>query len=154
MKYRDIISSLFWIVLGAGVCYGAYDLELGAFSNPGPGFIFFWAGLAIVALSLALFIRAIKDEAVPGELKRVFWMEIRWSKIVTVMGALLSYAIIFTKLGFILSTILLLIFLFKAVEPQGWTKVILGSLITTFIVYVVFHLWLRVSFPRGLFGFG
>lgn len=154
MRSRDIISSLFWLAIGIGVCHGAYQLELGTLRDPGSGFMFFWAGIIMIGLSLSILIRAIREKAVPGELKKVLWTEIRWKKIVIVLAALFLYAFVFATLGFILSTILLLTFLFKALEPQSWPKAILGAIISTLSAYGLFHLWLGSQLPRGLLGIG
>jgi len=154
VKSRDIISSLFWLALGIGICYEAYQLELGTLRDPGSGFIFFWVGIIMIGLSLGVFIRAIKENAIPGELKKAFWTEIWWRKILSVLAALFLYATVFTFLGFILSTFLLLTFLFKAVEPQSWMKAILGAIISTLTAYALFHLWLGSQLPRGLLGIG
>lgn len=154
MKGRNLISSIFWMALGAGICYGGYDLEVGTLNDPGSGFLFFWMGIIMIGLSIGIFIRAIKETAVPGEFKKVFWTEIRLVKIISVLAALALYAYVFTFLGFILSTVLLLIFLFKVVEPQTWTMAILGAVISTLTAYAVFHLWLGSQLPLGLLGGG
>ena len=151
MKSRDIISSLFWMAMGIGVCYGGVDLELGSLHNPGSGFMFFWVGVIMIGLSLSILIRAAKETAVAGELK-VLWTEIRWKKIVSVLVALFLYAYAFSFLGFILTTILLLIFLFKVVEPQRWSWAILGAIITTLAAYGIFRVWLGSQLPRGFLG--
>jgi putative tricarboxylic transport membrane protein len=152
VKGRDIISSIFWMIIGIGVCYGGYDLELGTLHDPGSGFIFFWVGVIMIGLSVSILIRAIKEAAIPGELKKVLWTEIRWWKIVSILLSLVLYAIVFTPLGFVLSTFLLLIFLFKAVEPQSWLKAVLGAVFSTLTVYVVFQLWLGSQLPKGFLG--
>jgi len=151
VKSRDIISSLFWMAMGIGVCYGGVDLELGTVHDPGSGFMFFWVGMIMIGLSLSILIRAMKKTAVAGELK-VLWAEIRWKKIVSVLVVLFLYAYAFTFLGFILTTILLLIFLFKSVEPQRWSWAILGAIISTLAAYGVFRLWLGSQLPRGFLG--
>lgn len=151
MKSRDIISSLFWMAMGIGVCYGGVDLELGSLHNPGSGFMFFWVGVIMIGLSLSILIRATKETAVAGELK-VLWTEIRWKKIVSVLVALFLYAYTFSFLGFILTTILLLIFLFKVVEPQRWSWAILGAIISTLAAYGIFRLWLGSQLPKGFLG--
>jgi putative tricarboxylic transport membrane protein len=153
VKKRDIISSLFWMAMGIGVCYGGYSLDLGTLHDPGSGFMFFWVGIIMIGLSLGIFIRAMKVTAVAGELKALL-TGIRWKKVVSILVALLLYAYIFVPLGFILSTILLLIFLFKAVEPQRWSWAILGAIISTLAAYGVFHLWLRSPLPKGFLGIG
>jgi uncharacterized BrkB/YihY/UPF0761 family membrane protein len=105
----------------------------------------------MIGLSLSILIRAMKKTAVAGELK-VLWTEIRWKKIVSVLVVLFLYAYAFTSLGFILTTILLLIFLFKSVEPQRWSWAILGAIISTLAAYGVFRLWLGSQLPKGLLG--
>ena len=52
--------------------------------------------------------------------------------------------------GFLPLTVVLLILLFKTVEPQSWTTAILGAIVTTLVVYVVFGIGLGTQFPPGL----
>ncbi len=153
MKSKDIISSLFWMIVGAGVSYGGYDLELGTLHDPGSGFIFFWVGLIMVGLSLSIFIRALKEKGKAGEM-RLIWSEVQWKKIVSVLVALFLYGYFFQTLGFILSAALLLVFLFKAVEPQRWSVAILGAVVSSLVAYVVFQVWLGSQLPKGLLDIG
>jgi putative tricarboxylic transport membrane protein len=153
VKKRDIISSLFWMAMGIGVCYGGYALDMGTLHDPGSGFMFFWVGIIMIGLSVGILIPAMKETAVAGELK-ILWTGIQWKKVVIILVALFLYAFVFVPLGFILSTVLLLIFLFKAVEPQRWSWAILGAIISTLSAYGIFHLWLRSPLPRGFLGIG
>lgn len=153
MKSKDIISSLFWMIVGAGVSYGGYDLDLGTLHDPGSGFIFFWVGLIMVGLSLSIFIRALKEKGKAGEM-RLIWSEVQWKKIVSVLVALFLYGYFFQTLGFILSAALLLVFLFKAVEPQRWSVAILGAVVSSLVAYVVFQVWLGSQLPKGLLDIG
>lgn len=153
MSRGDIFSSLFWMVVGVGVCYGGYDLELGTLRDPGSGFIFFWVGVIMVGLSLSIFIRAMREKGKAGEMKLV-WAEVQWKKIVLVIIALFLYAYAFNTLGFIFCTTLLLIFLFKAVEPQRWSAAVLGAILSTLTAYLVFQLWLGSQLPKGLLNIG
>ena len=151
MKKKDILSSLFWLAAGFGVCYGGYDLELGTLRDPGSGFMFFWVGVIMVGLSLAVLVKAVRmkpDQKGVGLLRG----EVRWAKILSVLAALVLYAYVFPHLGFILSTVLLLLFLFKAVEPQKWSWAVLGAVISTLTAYGVFQLWLGTQLPRGFLG--
>ena len=141
------------MAIGIGVCYGGYNLDLGTLNDPGSGFMFFWVGIIMIGLSLIILIKTIKKTAVAGELK-ILWTGIRLKKVVSILIALLLYAFFFVPLGFILSTILLLIFLFKAVEPQRWSWAILGAIISTLAIYGLFHLWLKSPLPKGFLGIG
>jgi putative tricarboxylic transport membrane protein len=153
VKSKDIISSLFWMIVGAGICYGGVDLELGTLHDPGSGFIFFWVGLIMLGLSLSIFIRALKEKGKAGEM-RLIWSEVQWKKIVSVLVALFLYGYFFQTLGFILSAALLLVFLFKAVEPQRWSVAILGAVVSSLVAYVVFQVWLGSQLPKGLLDIG
>jgi putative tricarboxylic transport membrane protein len=153
MKNRDFFSSLFWLIIGAGVCYAGYDLELGTLHDPGSGFIFFWVGIIMVGLSLVVMVPALREKNKAGEMK-VIWSKLQWKKIVSVLVALFLYGYFFQTLGFILSTVLLLIFLFKAVEPQRWSVAILGAILSSLVAYMVFQVWLGSQLPRGLLGIG
>ena len=151
MRSRDIISSLFWAAVGIGICCGGYDLGLGNLQDPGGGFMFFWVGVIMIGLSGSILIRAVREKAIAGEMKAV-WAGISWKKIVSVLAVLFIYAYFLTPLGFIPATIFLLIFLFKAVEPQRWSWAILGAVVSTLAAYGVFRLWLQCQLPPGLLG--
>jgi len=151
VKKKDIFSSLFWMAVGLGVCWGGYDLDLGTLHDPGSGFMFFWVGLIMIGLSLSVLLGALRMKPDPQGLRHL-WEEIRWRKILSVLLALFLYGYVFTRVGFILSTIPLLIFLFKAVEPQKWSWAVLGAVLSTLTAYGVFQLWLGSQLPRGFLG--
>jgi len=151
VKKKDTLSAIFWMALGLGVCWGGYDLELGTLRDPGSGFMFFWVGVIMIGLSLSVLLGALRMKPDPKGI-RYLWEEIRWKKILSVLAALVLYAYAFTFLGFILCTVPLLVFLFKAVEPQKWTWAILGAVLSTLAAYGVFQLWLGSQLPRGFLG--
>ena len=151
MRTRDIISSLFWAAIGIGISYGGYDLGLGDLHNPGGGFMFFWVGVIMTGLSFGILVQALRQKAIPGEMKSIS-EGISFKKISSVLAVLFIYAFLLTPLGFIPATILLLIFLFRAVEPIGWAKTILGAVVITLVTYGVFQLWLQCQLPSGLLG--
>lgn len=151
MRTADISSSLFWMVIGLGICLGGYDLGLGNLNNPGGGFMFFWVGVIMACLSGVVLIQAARRTSVPGEMK-AYWAGIAYKKVIAVLVALFIYAYVLNPMGFILATTLLMIFLFKAVEPQRWSIAILGALASTLAAYGLFRLWLQCQLPLGLLG--
>lgn len=153
MKKKDVISSLFWLILGAGISYGGIDLELGKLHDPGSGFMFFWVGLIMMGLSLGIFLQALRQKNAVGELG-LLWSGVKWPKVIYVLVALSLYAFVFNSLGFILSTVFLLVFLFKAIDPQRWSVAILGAILSVLIAYVVFQRWLGSQLPKGFWEIG
>lgn len=151
MRTADIFSSLFWMAISLGICLGGYDLGLGGLTDPGGGFMFFWVGVIMAGLSGVILIQATKQKAVRGDMKAI-WAGISFKKIIAVIVALFIYAYLLTPLGFILATTLLMIFLFKAVEPQRWSMAVLWAVVSTLTAYGVFQLWLQCQLPSGLLG--
>ena len=153
MSHKDTYSSLFWIAIGAGSFYEGYRLGVGDLHNPGPGFIFFWMGLIMIGLSLSILVRDALRKFPAGEMTSV-WSGIHWKKVISVLISLLLYSYFFTTLGFLLSATILLVFLFKAVEPQRWRVAILGAVSSALIAYLVFYVWLGSQLPKGFLEIG
>jgi putative tricarboxylic transport membrane protein len=149
MKQRDRLTSLFWAGVGLYIAYEGYQLKLGTLGSPNCGFFIFWTGLVLTGLSLVLFSRTLlwlkeaKD-------RQALWEGSRWSKGAKMMAALLLYTLLFKRLGFIVSTFLLLLFLFKGLEPQKWRVALVLAAATTAVCYVVFGVFLELQFPPGI----
>ncbi|MGB9698977.1 MAG: tripartite tricarboxylate transporter TctB family protein [Thermodesulfobacteriota bacterium] len=153
MGNRDALSGLFWMAIGLGVCWGGVDLELGTLHDPGSGFIFFWVGIIMIGLAAAILIRGIREKSPAAELRTIF-AHVQWKKVLFVLGALIAYALTFYHLGFVLTTIFFLIFLFKAIEPQRWSIAIGGAILSALTAYAVFHWWLGTQLPQGILPLG
>jgi hypothetical protein len=69
------------------------------------------------------------------------------------LTALLIYAKLMPVAGYLLSTFLLMSFLFWIVRGKKWWWVLISSSLTTLITYYVFSVWLKGQFPEGLFSF-
>jgi putative tricarboxylic transport membrane protein len=140
------------MAFGVMMIYSSYKLKLGSLAHPGSGFLPFVSGLILCILSIIVLLKGGVDDR-GGKAKRIgqLWEGMSWSKTVIVTAALLLYALVFTHLGFLLSTILLLIFLLRAIEPVRWFAAIGGAIIAVFASFAVFGLWLQVQLPRGIF---
>lgn len=150
MGKPDQISSIFWLSFGLAVIYGSNRLGLGTLTHPGPGFLPFWSGVILCGLSALVFFQdTLPHRGRGGETLGHVWAGLNWPKPIYLMIALLAYTLIFTHLGFLLSTTVLLLFLFKAVEPETWLRTIVGAILASVITYIVFGVWLQVQLPRG-----
>ncbi len=146
----DQASSLFWLGFAAAVVYGSYRLGLGILTHPGPGFLTFWCGLILAGLSMMVFLQGklSQNTAGGGSLGKL-WAGLMWPKSLYVTLALLIYTLTFVRIGFLLSTTILLMFLFKAIEPETWLRAVLGAVLASVISYAFFGVWLEVQLPRG-----
>lgn len=151
MKTYDRISSGFWFLVSAVVLTESVRLGLGTLHNPGRGFLTFGASGLLGILSIALFLRASiqKEERREGSP----FGHILWRRILFVVAALGLYSVFMPTLGYLISTFLLMTFLFRILERHWTGWVLFSSLASTLITYLVFSKWLNCQFPEGLFGF-
>lgn len=140
---------LFWIAVGLLACYGATRLGVGSITDPGAGFIFFWSGLVLIILSLLVFADAVRSSE--DTVRQI--PEINWPKITLVLFSLLLYAFFLERLGFVLTTFVLMSFLLGCIQGAGWFRSfgIAGAAALT--TYAMFELWLKIRLPKGIVGF-
>ena len=142
-------GALFWVAAGLLACYGATRLGLGSGTEPGVGFIFFWSGLILVILSLIVLADSIRSsEDTVREMG-----EMNWAKIALVLLSLLLYAFFLERLGFVLTTFVLMSFLLGCIEGTNWIRSLGVAGAAALASYAIFELWLKIRLPKGLFGF-
>jgi len=152
MIKADRISGSFWLIFALIVIIESYRLGLGTLHRPGPGFVFFWAGIFLGILSLVTVFRAWGSRK--GEEPEMLTLgKQNTMKIVLVLISVFLYAIFMEKLGFILVTLLLLIFLLLFIEKKSWLYSTLVSIAMTASAYLIFEVWLKSQLPKGFLGF-
>ncbi len=151
MKRYDEISSLVWMSLAIFICVESYRLPIGSWRDPGAGLFPLLSGIFLGFLSGLTFIRAFLHKK--KEFRETWYSKDKWKSLILVLMVLFGYALFLEILGFLLSTFLLLVFLFRGIEPQRWIVSIGGSAVASFLSYAVFELWLKTQLPKGIFGF-
>jgi hypothetical protein len=147
MKRTYLITHGVWLVLALAVAAEAGRLGFGSFSRPGPGFLPFLAGitlavLALLALIQTAFAKPSGDAGAgfkPGDLIRIG----------TVTGVLFLYVLLWEVIGFLAATFVLLLFLFRCVEPLRWRTVFTASALTLAFTYILFSVLLGARLPTG-----
>jgi putative tricarboxylic transport membrane protein len=152
MFNNDQISSAAWFFIGLLILIFSIPYGIGEVHAPETGFMPFYTGVTMCLLSAIIFIEATRarrgglrwENPLQGTL---------WEKPIIALTALVAYALLMDKLGFILATALLIGFLLRGIHPQKWIVVIAGALLTSLITYLVFQVWLKTQLPAGIFGF-
>lgn len=153
MRKYNLISGVIWLILAILICFESIKLGVGKLQFPGAGFFPLLTAILMGLLSLSLLIEAIVGKKQKKESTEAVWSaETRWGKIILTLLALVIYSIVLEKIGYLLSTFVLMLFLFKAIEPQRWSISVLGSLITVLLSYIIFNVWLKSQFPVGIMG--
>ena len=136
-----------FIVLGGAVMAQSARLSLGNLHNPGPGFVPFFLGMAMVLLSVLSYLEispiAAGEKMNDGREKK---------PILLIFGGLILYLALMDLLGFYVSTFLLLMYLMRTCgEKQYWRSLWISG-VTVVVVYLVFFKLFIIPFPEGLLG--
>jgi putative tricarboxylic transport membrane protein len=155
VEHRDLWSSLFWAGIGVIFCVGGLQYGFGSAGVPGPGFLPFLVGAVLFGLSLLLLFLSIlrrgADLSIRGVTTDASAKE-KAKRILLVLGALLFYVIAFERLGFLITSVVFMIFLIR-LNLREWRFVLLAAFSFTAFVYILFKLLLRVPLSQGIFGF-
>jgi len=150
MGKLDRYSSLFWLIVAVVICVHAAQLGLGTLSEPGSGFVFLFSGFLIGIFSVVIFVLSLKRKG--GESISPF-RNVHWGKLGLALAYILLYGLLLERLGFLLTTFLLLGLLLGTIESKRWYVMFLVALTGALGTYGIFELWLHTRLPRGPFGF-
>ncbi len=147
------LGSLFWLAMGLISIYGSLLLGLGNMREPGSGFLSFLAGCFICIMAVVVlgqsFIQGQEGRAKLASL----WEGVNWRRPMIITVLVLGFVLFLEKLGFILSSFLLLFILLKSVEKFSWSKAILIPVLTMGCTYLIFDFFLKATLPKGFLGF-
>jgi hypothetical protein len=145
---HDFVSGLFWLGISVFVITKALELEVGAFSNPKPGFMLFWSSLIFGILSMALVAKSVMGKSGATKLTDS-WKDLSWWNPVITIVLLCLYASFLKSIGFLLAMSALMAVLYALGRVKMHVS-IAGAIVTVFFAYVIFYFGLQVSFPRGI----
>jgi putative tricarboxylic transport membrane protein len=150
MRTHDLTSSIVLFVVGLLILLYAPHYDLGRLSAPGPGFMPFLTGLAILVFSVITFLNGLLDKSTEAQ---KIWANMEWRKLIFTVVMLMAYALFLDKIGFIICTFFLILILVRYAGSRSWLVSILGGGLSSILCYLLFETWLRTQLPRGIFGF-
>ncbi|MEW6665325.1 MAG: tripartite tricarboxylate transporter TctB family protein [Thermodesulfobacteriota bacterium] len=148
MNQRANIALLFWIALGIFISIHSYRLGLGTWSSPGPGLMPFLVGALLSAFSLFSLVRRLRQKsgaAMAGEKRR----RPELGRICLVLGSIIGYAFLLERLGYLVTSFLMLALLFRGMGTTRYGVAATLSAATVLVTYLVFS-YLGVAFPPGI----
>jgi hypothetical protein len=152
MERKDLISGLFWLVLGILFTIWSSSYQIGNFGEPGPGLLPLILGILLIFFSLILVSRGFKAYRSPKTGGTVPLPD-SWKRIAYTLAVLLAATALFEKAGYLLTIFFFMVFLMLWTEWRNMKKVLLTAVLTTAAVYLVFIVLLKQPFPVGLLRF-
>jgi putative tricarboxylic transport membrane protein len=149
----DRASSLFWLAVGLMAVYGSIKLGLGSLQQPGSGFLPFLAGSFICLMALIVFFQPFFNEKSVQPKIWDLWKGTIWNRPLILCLLILAYILALEKIGFLLTTFIILGIMFKGAENLSLWKTTLLSALASATAFLLFDTLLKASLPKGIFGF-
>jgi putative tricarboxylic transport membrane protein len=144
---RDVIASVFLIVIGIAVLLWSIRLQVGTLLRPMPGFFPFWVGFGIIALSLVLLVQGWRGR---GKAPKAYG---NWQRPLIMVAGLAVYSVVLDPLGYILSTLFIAAITLRILGVLSWKMIGVSSLVLSVSVYFIFTRLLGVELPAGILSF-
>ena len=142
-----------WVVIAILVAILSLRLGVGTFSGPGPGLFPFVFAIFLGTTSTIYWITShfkqtrASNAQIPPE-------TIYWKRPSVVVLFLIIYSLCLTRIGYLISTFILLFILFNIGlgTKRKWKMAIIGAVATAVTSYLIFNKLLQIPLPKGILG--
>ena len=150
MKQSNIAISLILIGLAGFILLQSRNLAFGTLRAPQTAFF----PTTLATLLLIFSVMLLAQTLLGGEIRRGPGNIVAegWVRIGATLATMVGFALALERLGFLLTTFLLMVLLLRAIESQRWPKVVAIALITTLSSYAIFGWLLGIPLPGGVLG--
>jgi putative tricarboxylic transport membrane protein len=153
MRWLKPIVSFFLVCFSLLVLTVSQQLGIGNVQSPGPGFMGFLASVLLLALSFIILVReSIKAVKENREGTSNNWGGL--AKSLILIAALCCYTLILELLGYLIATFFLMFVMLYVFNPKKFYWQLVVSFVITTSSYLVFHTFLQVVLPAGIFRIG
>ena len=101
--------------------FGSFRLGLGTLQAPGSGFLGFLAGTFVTLMALIVLVQSFLNQD-KQEKMTALWQDVKWRRPLVVALLILVYVLGLETLGFVLTSLMFLLVIFKWVEKFKWPK--------------------------------
>lgn len=150
MKKLQLVSGIIIMAFASLVCFDSSKLSFGTPGRPGPGFFPLGLGSLLFLISLTFVFKTAFQWSGISDSARALWTGLRWKQVPYTLAALLGYALLLNRLGYLICTWILMTYLFWGKGAKRKGIAVLGAMIVSVISYMVFRGLLKVRLPLGL----
>ena len=155
VKFRlnnsELWGGLIGLALGGFVIWSGLKLKLGTINDPGAGFVLFYTGILMCLFAASIMTAALTEG---GSTFGSRWENTRWTKPLLVIVCLIAFSFALDPLGFLLSSIPLMLLLLRLVDPVRWPLAIPIALLVPLGMWWVLKRLLLIQLPSGIFEIG
>ena len=147
---KEVLSSLVLVLFGA--VFLLYDIKypLDEPANPGPGVFPLLVGAVLVILACWQLVRSCRSAAEVRPATETLPKETGGTRVLLMVAVFVVYLLMVKWVGFFTSNFLFVIVSSRLLGSKDWKSPVLLSLGIDLFCYLLFEVWLKVSFPRGI----
>lgn len=151
LNNSELWGGLIGLALGGFVIWSGLKLKLGTVNDPGAGFVLFYTGILMCLFAASIILSALTEG---GPTLGSRWENARWSRPLLVIVCLVAFSFALNPLGFLLSSIPLMLLLLRVVDPVRWTLAIPIAVLVPSGMWWVLKRLLLIQLPSGMFEIG
>ncbi|MDB5510632.1 MAG: hypothetical protein JWR08_115 [Enterovirga sp.] len=151
MRRWHLGLNTFWLLLGLGVVALSLRMPVLGPSGPGGGFLPLILGGLLTASSLTLLLQPVRTVSPDADTEWPDRGGLR--RIGAVVAALVAFPILMPSLGFLLTSLAVMLCLLPAIARRHWLANVALSVAASGGIYLVFARLLGLNLPRGPWGF-
>jgi putative tricarboxylic transport membrane protein len=140
----DRVLGCLAVLLAIPVAVASWRFDIGSVRLPGPGFWPFLIAVSMLGLGAALVLRPAPAPAGAAEAPS------RWRNFWIGMGTLVFYVLALEPVGYLLTTLLVLLVQFRFVEERPWRGSLVTAVVAAAVSLVLFRTLLKVPLPLGI----
>ncbi len=159
---KEIASSLVLILFSLIFLIYTTRYPLDTWESPGPAVFPLILGVVLLILAAGQLIRALLAPGTPNQrgatgatraasVRNYFRENAGEAKVVALTVLLVLYILMMQWIGFFVSTFLLVILASRLMEAKDWGRPIALAAGVGIFCYLLFVMWLKLSFPQGIF---
>ncbi|MEH2474608.1 putative tricarboxylic transport membrane protein [Nitrobacteraceae bacterium AZCC 2161] len=151
LNNSELWGGVLGLALGIFVIWSGLKLKLGTINDPGSGYVLFYTGILMCLFAASIIVAAVTEG---GPTFGSRWIGTRWTKPVVIIACLIAYSVALDQLGFLISTIPLLLLLLRVIDPVRWTLALPLAVLAPLGVWWVLKHALLIQLPSGIFEIG
>jgi len=148
----EIIGGIVIFLFGAVTTLLSLGMPIGTFRKSGTGLFPLCLGILLIVLSGLFLLQLFLKDHAAGKRELIVRTPGSLKQLILFFGTMVLVTLFFNRLGYPLSSFLLMLALLKTLGMKRWSLNILLSLGTAAVCYFLFVQWLNIPMPKGLVG--
>ena len=139
---RDFWSAAMFVIFGLLFIVWSMDYQFGTAQRMGPGYVPTVLGALLIGLGVLVGLPTVKAGSVATQVEKI-----GWRGLLVILGAVVLYAVLLPRLGFVAALVVLVILSAMASEEFAWRETLISVAVLGVCSYLVFVRGLDLQFP-------